>query len=74
MMIKEEIEHVEGKMIAPNAGNQATAEALPQSSRRKNFPEIQPPAKYGLSVDFEDFLQLSQALLRRCALEQKNDN
>ena len=68
MIIKKDVEHVEGKMIAPNAGAQATAEALPQGFRRKYFLKIQPPAKYSLSVDFEDFLQLSQALLRRCAL------
>ena len=68
MMIKEDVEHVEGKMIAPNAGTQATAEALPQGFRWKYFLEIQPPAKYSLSVDFEELLQLSQSLLRRCAL------
>jgi hypothetical protein len=53
MMIKEKVEYVEGEMIAPDAGTQATAEALPQSFHRKNFSEIQTPAKDRLPVDLE---------------------
>jgi hypothetical protein len=74
MMIKKKIEHVERQVVAPDARTQASTEALPQGFRRENFPEIQTPANDCLSVNPEELLQLRQALFRRCALQQRNDN
>lgn len=53
MLTEEKVENAEGEMVVPDAGIQATAEALPQSFRGKNLSEIAAPAKYRLSIDLE---------------------